>query len=351
MTFPSLDLPIPLPSPPMEAKRVESIPKGDQWVFEPKWDGFRALVYRDGDQVVIQSKNQRPLTRYFPELAAAFAGLSNKAFVIDGEITIPVEGRLSFDDLLLRIHPAESRVRSLAENAPATFIAFDLLCRGRGARNDLSGKPFRKRREELLSWFESVNDDRLALTPSSDQRSEAQRWFRDLSKEGLDGVMAKRGDLDYRFGERDGMQKVKHFRTVDCVVAGYRMKSGRVGSLVLGLFDEKGRLHHVGHTSALPRELAEEVTPLLQTIDGASAFDVGGPGGPSRWSKGESGQWQPVEPRLVAEVRYDHFSQGRFRHGSKFIRWRPDKDPEQCLMDQVVAAEGGSRLLKRLGIA
>lgn len=351
MSFPSLDLPIPLPSEPMEARRVESIPKGDQWVFEPKWDGFRALVFRDGDQVVIQSKNQRPLTRYFPELVSAFSSLSKTAFVIDGEITIPVEGRLSFDDLLLRIHPAESRVRSLAETAPATFIAFDLLCRGRGARYDLSGKPFEKRREELISWFDSVKNDRLALTPSSNQRSDAERWFRDLAKEGLDGVMAKRSDLDYRFGERDGMQKVKHFRTVDCVVAGYRKTGERVGSLVLGLFDDEGRLHHVGHTSALPRELSKEVTPLLQTIDGTSAFDVGGPGGPSRWSKGNTGQWQPVEPRLVAEVRYDHFSQGRFRHGSKFMRWRPDKDPEQCLMEQVAPAEGGSRLLRRLGIA
>lgn len=351
MSFPSLDLPIALPSAPMEAKRVEVIPSGDQWVFEPKWDGFRALVFRDGDQVVIQSKNQRPLTRYFPELESAFLSLRKKAFVLDGEITIPIGGRLSFDDLLQRIHPAESRVRALAEATPATFIAFDLLCRGRGSRGDLSARSFATRRENLVAWFDSVEDARLSLTPSTRERADAERWFRDLSREGLDGVIAKRRDLDYRFGERDGMQKVKHFRTVDCVVAGYRLKEDQAGSLVLGLFDGEGRLHHVGHTSSLPRELSREITPLLRTIDGESAFDVGGPGGPSRWSRGEAGAWQPVEPRLVAEVRYDHFSQGRFRHGSKFMRWRPDKDPEQCLLDQVVPAEGKSKLLRRLGIA
>ncbi len=333
----------------MEAKRAETIPKGDDWIFEPKWDGFRALVFRDGKKIVIQSKSQKPLTRYFPEVVEMFLDLPKKSFVIDGEITIPVGGVLSFDDLLLRIHPAESRVRSLAEATPATFIAFDLLCRGKGARNDLSSKPFEERREALLRWFDDVDHERLILTPSTDDRKEAQRWFQELTREGLDGIMAKRRSLGYRFGERDGMQKVKHFRTADCVVAGYRMSGERVGSLILGLFDEEGRLHHIGHTSSLPRELADEVTPLLRSIDGKSAFDVGGPGGPSRWSKGTSNEWQPVEARLVAEVRYDHFSQGRFRHGSKFMRWRPDKDPRQCLLDQVGTGEGSAGLIERLG--
>ncbi|MDX1583538.1 MAG: ATP-dependent DNA ligase, partial [Thermoanaerobaculia bacterium] len=263
MGFPDLDLPIPLPSAPMEAKRTESIPEGDQWIYEPKWDGFRALVFRSDGEIVIQSKNQKPLTRYFPELVEAFSRVRRRGYVLDGEITIAVDGVLSFDDLLLRIHPAASSVRALAEATPAAFIAFDLLCTGHSSRSDLSSKPFEVRRQRLETYFQSASSDRIFVTPSTNDRDIASRWFRDLAEEGLDGVMAKRRELDYRFGERDGMLKVKHFRTADCVIGGYRQSGDRI-SLVLGLFDQDGNLRHVGHTGSLPQALAPDVLELLE---------------------------------------------------------------------------------------
>ena len=336
--FPKLGLPIEPPYPPMEAKRVDSVPAGEKWQFEPKWDGFRAIIFRSGEEVVIQSKAGQPLTRYFPEIVEAFRSLKAKELIVDGEIVVPVAGRLSFDDLLLRIHPAESRVRKLAESSPASFYAFDLLYAKGKTLADLA---IEKRRERLESFFETMGEHELIrLSPATTDRKIALDWFSNFGALGLDGVMAKRLGEPYHSGDREGMVKVKHLKTADCVVGGFRYGEGTkvVGSLLLGLYDDEERLVYIGHTSSIKKADRTDLTKRLQSLKGENPFEVRVPGGPSRWAGGKSSEWEPVSPELVCEVEYDYFSQGRFRHGSKFLRWRPDKAPEQCTMEQVLPA-------------
>jgi ATP-dependent DNA ligase len=324
------------PYPPMEAKRVDAIPEGERWQFEPKWDGFRAIVFRNGEDIHIQSKAGQPLARYFPEIVNALSAIRPKEFVLDGEIVIPVDGRPSFDDLLLRIHPAESRVRKLAEERPAHYFAFDIL----HWKKDLAALPIEKRRAQLEKFFENVaGGSLLKLSPATTDRKLATQWFTQYSRLGLDGIMAKRLGEPYHSGDRDGMVKVKHLKTADCVVGGFRYGEGTksVGSLLLGLYDEEGRLVHVGHTSSIAKADRKELTKRLEALRAKNPFEVRVPGGPSRWAGGKSGDWEPVKPKLVCEVEYDYFSQGRFRHGSKFLRWRPEKKPRQCTLDQVTS--------------
>ena len=333
-----MTLPIALAYPPMEAKRVDKIPAGDGWQFEPKWDGFRAIVFRDGDDIHIQSKAGQPLARYFPELVEAFRSVKAKQFVLDGEIVVPVGSRLSFDDLLQRIHPAESRVRKLAAATPAHYFAFDiLLTQG----HDVTKKPIEERRELLEAFFTPIAHDLLKLSPATTDRKIAGDWFDKLADAGLDGVMAKRLGEPYHSGDREGMVKVKHLKTADCVVGGFRYGEGtkEVGSLLLGLYDKEGRLVHIGHSSSVKKADKPALTKQLEALRGENSFEVRVPGGPSRWATERSGEWEPVRPELVCEVEYDYFSQGRFRHGSKFLRWRPDKKPRQCTMDQVIPDE------------
>ncbi|MGZ7032158.1 MAG: ATP-dependent DNA ligase [Thermoanaerobaculia bacterium] len=335
--FPRLDLPITPPYPPMEAKRVDQVPMGNKWLFEPKWDGFRAIVFRSGDTIAVQSKAGQPLGRYFPEIVEAFRSLRHKDFVIDGEIVIPVEGRLSFDDLLLRIHPAESRIRKLAAETPSRYFAFDLLCWKGKLLTDL---PIEKRREKLEKFFEALESPLIQLSPATTDRKIGLQWFGRFGSVGLDGVMAKRLGERYHSGDRDGMVKVKHLKTADCVVGGFRYGEGTktVGSLLLGLYDDEGRLVHIGHTSSIRNADRDGLTKKLEAMRGENPFEVRVPGGPSRWASGKSGDWEPVRPQLVCEVEYDYFSQGRFRHGSKLLRWRPDKKPKQCTLEQVAPA-------------
>jgi len=327
-------LPIRPPYPPMEAARVDRIPEGDGWQFEPKWDGFRAIVFRDGDKIAIQSKSGTPLARYFPELVDSFHRLKTKQFVLDGEIVVPIDGRPSFDDLLLRMHPAEARVRKLAMETPAHYFAFDLLVIKKKLIKD---QPIEKRRKQLEKFFEPVSKDSLIkLSPATTDRKVAKDWFTKYSRLGLDGIMAKRLGEPYHSGDRNGMVKVKHLETADCVIGGFRYGEGTnvVGSLLLGLYDDEDRLVHVGHTSSIQKDDRDALTKELESLRGKNPFEVRVPGGPSRFSE-RSGEWEAVKPKLVCEVEYDYFSQGRFRHGSKFLRWRPEKAPKQCRLDQV----------------
>jgi ATP-dependent DNA ligase len=320
----------------MEAKRVDKIPAGDHWQFEPKWDGFRAVAFRDGDEIELQSKAGQPLARYFPEVVEALRKLKAQKFVLDGEIVVPVDGRLSFDDLLQRIHPAASRIKKLAEASPAHYFVFDILV-AKGKL--LTDQPIEQRRELLEGFFEDVHDELLHLSPATTDRKMAKEWFNKFSAAGLDGVMAKRLGEPYHSGDREGMVKVKHLKTADCVVGGLRYGEGTelVGSLLLGLYDDEKRLVYIGHTSSIKKADREELTKKLEKMRGENPFQVRVPGGPSRWATERTGEWVPLEPKLVCEVEFDYFSQGRFRHGSKFLRWRPDKAPEQCTMDQVKA--------------
>jgi ATP-dependent DNA ligase len=329
-----MTLPIHPPYPPMEAKRVEKIPDGDGWQFEPKWDGFRAIIFRDGDEVAIQSKSGQPLARYFPEVVEAIRSLRAKEFVIDGEIVVPVGGRLSFDDLLQRIHPAESRVRKLAAATPAHYYAFDILV---SKGKDITALAMEKRRAALDDFFAKIEHPLLHLSPATEDRKIALDWFEKFGAAGLDGVMAKRLGEPYHSGDREGMVKVKHLKTADCVVGGFRYGEGTnlVGSLLLGLYDKGGRLVYIGHTSSIKKPDRAALTKRLEKLRGENRFEVRVPGGPSRWATEKSGEWEPLRPELVCEVEYDYFSQERFRHGSKFLRWRPDKKAEQCGMDQV----------------
>lgn len=325
------------PYPPMEAKTAEEIPEGSQWGYEPKWDGFRCLAFRDGETVRLQSKAGKPLERYFPDIAAAVAGLPATSFVLDGEIVIPVGRRFSFDELLLRIHPAESRVRKLVEEHPAVFIVFDLLAEGAGREGVLVDLPLADRRPRLEAFFtRQVHDPVFRLSDFTTSIATARKWLKGSGAD-LDGVIAKRVDFAYRSGDRTGMVKIKRLRTAECVVGGFRYASrGKVvGSLLLGLYDEDGLLHHVGFTSSLSVAERKALTPELETMKKAPGFTGRAPGGPSRWSTERTGEWEPLAPKLVVEVRYDHFTGGRFRHGTKFLRFRPDKPPRTCTMDQV----------------
>jgi ATP-dependent DNA ligase len=320
----------------MEARSVADIPTGLEWQYEPKWDGFRCLVFRDGGKVELQSKSGQPLTRYFPDLVDAVLAVKAEKFVLDGEILVPSDGAFSFDALLQRIHPAPSRVQKLAHETPALLIVFDLLLGEDG--KPLIRRPLRERRPALEAFARKYlrGSRRLRVSPATTNLAEAKGWLKRVGAT-LDGIIAKRRDLDYQSGERTGMQKIKNYRSADCVVGGFRYNEGKpvVGSLLLGLYDGKGLLHHVGFTSTIRREDKPTLTRKLEKLIASPGFTGNAPGGPSRWSTKRSGEWQPLKPSLVVEVCYDHFTGERFRHGTRLMRWRPDKSPRQCTMEQV----------------
>jgi len=333
---------------PMLAKRVGELPPGEGWIFEPKWDGFRTLIFRDGDEVFIQSRDEKPLNRYFPELIAPLKAQLPKRCVLDGEIVIATPRGLDFDALQLRLHPAASRVAKLAKETPAAFVAFDALALDGG---DLRGAPQQERRARLEQALANVAPP-IHLTPMTRERGVASEWLSRFEGAGLDGVIVKPEDGIYEPGRR-AMIKVKHARTADCVVAGFRWhkngKGERVGSLLLGLYDDRGALHHVGVTSsftmAVRRQLAEELAPLRTNAlehhpwrewaehDGADMTRM--PGGQSRWSAGKDLSWEPLRVERVCEVKYDHMQGDRFRHAAVFQRWRPDRSPTDCRYDQL----------------
>lgn len=332
------------PLAPMEAKLVDALPEDGGWQFEPKWDGFRCLIFRDGDSIELQSKACRPLGRYFPEVVETVAQLKPPRFVLDAELIIEIEGAISFEALQMRLHPAESRIRKLAAATPARLILFDCLA--------LDGKvlldrPLEERRA-ALEEFHAGGGAELLLSPATRDRAAASDWL-GRSGAALDGVIAKRCDEPYRSGER-AMLKVKRLRTADCVVGGFRYasKTREVGSLLLGLYDERGRLDHVGFTSAIPATEKKALTRRLEALVQPPGFTGRAPGGPSRWSSARSAAWEPLRPELVAEVCYDHISGDRFRHGTRFLRWRPDKAPEQCRMDQLHREAAPARLAAEL---
>jgi len=335
-TFPQqsrrrMSLPVPPPIKPMLAKLSAEIPSGEGWLYEPKWDGFRAIVFREGDELTIGSRNSKPLERYFPEVVPALLDCLPQRAVVDGEIVIAGEKGLDFDALLLRIHPAASRVKMLSESMPSTFVAFDLIAEG---DHDLRSLPFEHRRAKLEASVGSSKD--VFLTPQTSDLLTAKGWFTEFEGAGLDGIVAKLAASSYLPGER-AMVKVKHLRTVDCVVAGYRLAKDAlgVGSLLLGLY-VSGVLHYVGHTSSFTQKQKRELLPELQAIEGEGGFGMGRtPGGPSRWAAADEKQWVPLKPILVCEVSFDHLQGERFRHGATFLRWRPDRSPKDCTFAQL----------------
>jgi ATP-dependent DNA ligase len=336
-------LPFDPPIEPMLSTAAASLPKGEGWLFEPKWDGFRTLVFRDGDELLLQSRDLKPLNRYFPELTAPLLAALPERCVVDGEIVIAGSNGLDFEALLLRIHPAASRVKLLAAQSPASFVTWDLLALG---DEDLRKTPLEERRRRL----EKAVGRGVSISPYTLDRALAEDWFHRFEGAGLDGVMAKRLDSAYRPGERT-MIKVKHARTADCVVAGFRWhKNGPgtlVGSLLLGLYDDEGQLHHVGvaaaFTTAKRKQLVEELAPLRENALenhpwrewGEAQMGQRMPGGSSRWNRGKDLSWEPLRPERVCEVAYDHMQGTRFRHAARFLRWRFDKPPEDCRYDQL----------------
>jgi ATP-dependent DNA ligase len=336
---------------PMLAKRVADLPEGEGWIFEPKWDGFRVLVFRDGDELFIQSRDEKPLNRYFPELLEPLKRALPARAVVDGEVVVAVGGRLEFDALQMRVHPAASRVKKLAGELPASVVLFDMLSDG---ERNLCGVAFAERRAALERAL-STNVASIHLTPATRDRALASDWFRRFEGAGLDGVMAKATGGLYEPGKRV-MLKVKHERECDCVVAGFRWhkngKDQKVGSLLLGLFDDAGSLHHVGVAASFTDAKRQELTELLapyrkdalaghpwQSWAAAMTVDEGGeqrmPGGKSRWSQGKDLSWEPLRPELVVEVAYDHMQGSRFRHTAQFRRWRPDKPTSECTYAQL----------------
>ncbi len=324
----------------MEARSVATIPRGAQWQYEPKWDGFRCLLSRDGGSVGLRSKSGEDLSRYFPELVDAALKLKAGSFVLDGEIVVPHGKAFSFDDLLQRIHPAASRVKKLSQETPGLFLAFDLLKTAKDGK--LAAEPLSQRRPALEAFAKSQfkSNATFHLSPATTSYATAKKWLAQAGG-GCDGVIAKRLDLPYQAGNRDGMQKIKNFRSADCVIGGFRHATNElngsrvVGSLLLGLYDDDGLLHHVGFTSAIKREEKPKLTAKLQPLIAKPGFTGNAPGGPSRWSTDRSAQWCPLKPKLVVEIAYDHFSGERFRHGTSILRWRPDKAPKQCTFDQL----------------
>lgn len=391
-SFPKLSLPLQPPYPPAEAKSVKELPSSAGWLYEPKWDGFRCLAFRSGDEIVLQSKAGQPLTRYFPEIVEALRAVKTKKFVLDGEIVVASPaGRagiaLDFDALLQRIHPAASRVQRLSHETPATYMLFDLLVDEKG--ESMVDQPLSARRMKLQQFAERlfpsqsnlprktgsaggklsgqaslVSSQRIQLSPATADFSAAEKWMREGAAHGWDGVVAKRLDCEYTSGERTGMVKVKRIRTADCVVGGFRWARGaegkahakkpgeQVGSLLLGLYNAHGELDHIGFSSGFTRDERKKLKSILKPLiagparnsgehesTGQGGFTGKAPGGPSRWTRDQRDtEWIPLKPKLVGEFQYDHFSGGRFRHGTKFLRWRPDKKPRQCTMDQVKTA-------------
>ncbi|MGH9102672.1 MAG: ATP-dependent DNA ligase, partial [Acidimicrobiales bacterium] len=356
-----MDLPVRPPVAPMLAKAARELPEGEGWWYEPKWDGFRALVFRDGGEIEIWSRNERPLTRYFPELPEPLAACMPEAAVLDGEVVVAGSSGLDFDALQARVHPAASRVSRLAAETPAAFVAFDLLCLG---RDDLRAEPFSRRRSLLESALAGARRPQVVTTPGTASRSVGLEWFTRFEGAGLDGVVAKRLDGTYQEGRR-AMVKVKHERTAEVVVAGFRpYRAGAgVGSLLLGLYDAQGVLHHVGvagaFSAARRKELVAELAPFRvddRSSHPWSGLEPGGegqrrPGGVSRWSAGKDLSWEALRPALVAEVAYDHLQGDRFRHAATFRRWRHDRDASGCTYDQLESAvpEELARLLGPAG--
>lgn len=332
----TLTLPIRPPYPVMDAQLVDAVPEGTRWQYEPKWDGFRCLAFREGEKVDLQAKSGKPLTRYFPDIVELLKSVSAQRFVVDSELVIPVGEELSFEQLQLRLHPAESRVRKLSAQHPATIILFDLLVDANG--KSLVTLPLKERRKSLEDFYARFASriERLRLSPVTTELKQARDWLRQTGS-ALDGIVAKRLDFDYRSGDRSGMVKYKNIRSADCVVGGFRYLQGKkfVGSLLLGLYEDDGLLHHVGYTSSIKDADRKNLTKKLEALRQPPGFTGRAPGGPNRWSTERSGEWEPLKPELVVEVMYDHFTGGRFRHGTKFIRWRPDKSPRQCRMDQL----------------
>jgi ATP-dependent DNA ligase len=323
--------PIEPPIKPMLAKLTKEIPTEPGWLFEPKWDGFRAIAFRDGDRIHIGSRNSLPLERYFPEVVEMLKEGLPKRSVVDGEIIVVTKGVLDFDALQLRLHPAKSRVEMLAKEIPATFVAFDIL--GEGKR-DLMKMPATRRREELLGTVGASED--LLITPQTSDPKVARRWFKRFEGAGLDGLIAKAHDLPY-VPDRRLMAKIKHVRTADCVVGGYRLsKDGKgIGSLLLGLYDD-GELSYVGHTSSFSQKEKRELLEHLKPLRSPTSFSqTRSPGGQSRWTGGKEDAWIALEPRLVCEVAFDHMQGVRFRHGTTFRRWRTDKSPSDCTFEQI----------------
>jgi ATP-dependent DNA ligase len=330
-----MSLPLKKTYPPMEALPATELPHGPDWQYEPKWDGFRCLAFRNGKRVDLISKSGKPLTRYFPELAKELESLKAKRFVLDGEIVIPMGKGLSFDHLLMRIHPAASRVEKLSAETPSVLIAFDLLVDENG--KSLTSQPLEIRRQKLEEFARKYlkSNTMIRLSPVTRDLAVARQWFH--MGVALDGVIAKRRDMSYRSGERTGMEKIKRQRTADCVVGGFRYleKKPVVGSLLLGLYNDAGELDHVGFTSSFQAKDRPALTRKLKKMIQPPGFTGKSPGGPSRWSTKRSTEWEPLKPELVAEVQFDHFTGGRFRHGTKFLRWRPEKSPKECTMRQV----------------
>jgi ATP-dependent DNA ligase len=320
---------------PMEARSAATLPDGEGWEFEPKWDGFRCLAFKSGKNVELFGKSGKPLGRYFPEVVAGLRSLKMAKFVIDGELVIEIDGALSFEALQMRLHPAASRIAKLSAATPARLVLFDMLMDAKG--QPLLDEPLKERRDQLTAFVKRAASPKLLeLSPATRNRRTAERWLSEAGHGRTDGVVAKRIHAPYTPGERS-MIKVKRLRTADCVVGGFRYESDSdlVGSLLLGLYDDEGKLNHVGFTATIANSERSKLTRRLKKLRKPPGFTGDAPGGPSRWSTERSAEWEPLRPKLVVEVRYDHFSGGRFRHGTKLMRWRPDKAPEQCKYDQI----------------
>ncbi|MFL5894133.1 MAG: ATP-dependent DNA ligase [Thermoleophilaceae bacterium] len=317
-----MSLPLKPPIPPQLARSAKELPDGDEWVYEPKWDGFRTIVFRDGDDVHLQSRNGKPMNRYFPEVVEAISQIERDRVVIDGEIVVVVDGVQEFDLLGQRIHPAESRVRMLAEQWPAAYVAFDLLADGDDVLCEL---PYRERRACLLATVGKP----IEITPATDDRDAAGAWLTGVSE----GVVAKDAACPYIPGERTGMVKIKRVRSADLVVVAFRFgkQEGTLGSLILGAYDDAGELHVVGHTSGFK---AKEKRELVGFLEPYRTFERGS-GEPSRWKSDEELVWEGLRPELVVEVQFDHITGNRIRHGARFVRWREDKDARECTMEQL----------------
>ncbi len=330
-------LPIATDLAPMEARISGQLPTGPGWQYEPKWDGFRAVAFRDGDEVIINSRNQRPLARYFPELLPALRTIQPDRVVLDGEVVIFMEGGMEFETLQLRLHPAASRVERLAREIPASFVAFDVLADG---NEDLRQRPLGERRRRLERLLRKAKPP-IYLSPVTADPKVALEWLERYDGAGLDGIVAKRIAESYKAGER-AMIKVKKQRTADCVVGGFRWSSNAksVGSLLLGVYRGK-TLHFVGHTSGFSDAERRELVDTLKPLMGGTSFGEGrAPGGPSRWATERTTEWEPLRPKLVCEVAFDRMINDRFRHGVRFLRWRPDKRPRDCTFDQLEAVAG-----------
>jgi ATP-dependent DNA ligase len=331
----------------MEAKLVADLPEDGAWQFEPKWDGFRCLVFKSARKVDLIAKSGKPLTRYFPEIEAAFSQAEPKHFILDGELLIPAGNSLSFGGLQMRLHPAQSRIDKLSRETPAIFMAFDILADDQGRA--YLDQPLKQRRTALEAQFKRLGgSDRLKLSPYSRKLPDARKWLASAGSGALDGVIAKPLKDIYRPEER-AMLKVKPIRTADCVVGGFRYATGskEVGSLLLGLYDDRGKLNHVGFTSGISNAERPALTKKLEKLKGGPGFTGDAPGGPSRWATERSAEWVPLKSKLVVEVAYDQVTGGRFRHGTRFVRWRPDKAAKQCRCEQMQPEAALSSLIAK----